>query len=72
MIKLLQFLFVVAIPLVVAGGALVTLFGVGALFDALENQDDLRRRIEALFRQPPKPARVPGRDHFYTPYWSAR
>jgi hypothetical protein len=28
------------------------------------------RRVEALFRKPPRPAAKPGSDHDYKPYWS--
>jgi hypothetical protein len=68
--SLLQFLFILAIPLVVVAGGLVTLFAVGALFDALENPESLGHRIDALFRSAPKPGKAPGPDHYYRPYWS--
>jgi cell division septation protein DedD len=29
-----------------------------------------KRRVEALFRRPPRPPKTPGRDHYYRPYWS--
>jgi hypothetical protein len=67
--KLIQFLFVVAVPLVLVGGALLTLFLVGALLHAVEDPSNLRRAIESAFRRPPRPARTPGPDHFYKPYW---
>ena len=67
-----RFLFIVAVPLVAVGGGLVTLFAVGALFDALEHPDDLRRWIEGIFRRPPAPAKDPGPDHYYRPHWNAR
>jgi hypothetical protein len=66
---LLQFLFILAVPLVLVAGGVVTLFGVGAVFDALEHPGDLRRRIEGAFRRPPKPPKTAGRDHYYRPYW---
>jgi hypothetical protein len=69
---LLQFLFIVLVPVVLAAGALVTLFAVGALFDALDHPDELRGRIEAAFRRPPGPPRDTGPEHYYRPYWSAR
>ena len=69
-LPLLQFLFVVAVPFVVVGGALVTLFAVGALFDALEHPDNLGQRIEAAFRRAPKPPQIAGPDHYYRRYWS--
>jgi hypothetical protein len=70
MMQLIQFLFIVAVPIVVAGGAVVTLFAVGALFDALEHPDGLRQSIESAFRRTPKPSRMAGPDHYYRPYWS--
>jgi hypothetical protein len=66
----IQFLFIVLVPLVVVAGALVSLFAVGALFDALEHPDEIRGRIEAAFRRPPKPPKAPGKDHYYKPYWA--
>jgi hypothetical protein len=65
-----QFLFIVAVPFVVVAGGLVTLFAVGALFDALENPGELQSRIDGLFRRPPAPPKTPGPDHYYQPYWS--
>jgi hypothetical protein len=62
-------LFVVAVPLVVVAGGLVTLFAVGALFDFLENQEAFAQRIEAAFRRPPKTPTGIGPDHYYRPYW---
>jgi hypothetical protein len=66
----IQFLFIVLVPLVIVGGAVASLFAVGALFDALENPGDLRSRIEGLFRRPPRPPKTPGPDHYYRPHWS--
>ena len=68
--SLVQFLFIVAVPLVAVAGGLVTLFAVGALFDALEHPEGLAQRVDALFRPTPKPAKAPGPDHYYRPYWS--
>ncbi len=51
----------------VAVGALA-LVGVGAAL--LLRDPGPKRRIEALFRRPPKPSRPPGPDHYYRPYWS--
>ena len=70
--KAAGFLLVLLLPLVLVGGALVTLFAIGALFDALEHPEDVRRRVEAAFRRPPRPARLAGPDHYYRPYWSGR
>jgi hypothetical protein len=69
---LLQFLFIVAVPLVVVGGGLVTLFLVGFVFDTLENPEAATRAIEAAFRRPQKPSKPAGADHYYRPYWQAR
>jgi hypothetical protein len=66
----IQFAFIVLVPLVVVGGALVSLFAVGALFDALEHPGELQSRVEALFRRPPRSPRTPGPDHYYQPHWS--
>lgn len=72
MTEILQFLFILAVPIVLAGGGVVSLFAAGALFDALEHPEELSARIEAVFRQPPKPAKTPGDDHYYKPYWQSR
>jgi hypothetical protein len=69
MVSLVQFLFIVLLPLVMVAGGLVTLFAVGALFDALEHPDELRARIDGLFRKPPAPARQTAADHYYRPHW---
>jgi hypothetical protein len=66
----LQFGFIVLVPFVAVAGGLVTLFAVGALFDALEHPGELQTRIDGFFRRPPRPPRPPGPDHYYEPYWS--
>ena len=71
MTDLLQFAFIVVLPLIVVGGALVSLFAVGALFDALEDPQALRSRVEGAFRPSTKPARIAGADHYYQRYWLA-
>lgn len=68
---LIEFLFILALPLALVAAGLAGLFGLGALFDALENPGDLRGRIEGVFRRPPKPPKIAGRGHYYRPYWSA-
>jgi hypothetical protein len=68
----LQFAFIILVPLVLVAGGLVTLFAVGALFDALENPAELRQRIEGAFRRPPAAPQAPGRDHYYRAFWSAK
>jgi hypothetical protein len=70
--KALGFGLILLLPLVVIGGGLVTLFAVGALFDALDHPREVRTRIDALFRRPPAPARMTKPDHYYQPYWSGR
>lgn len=72
MTQILQFLFILAVPIVVGGGAVLTLFAAGALLEAFEHPEELRGRIEALFRRPPRPARTPGEDHYYKPFWQSR
>ena len=69
---LLQFLFILAVPLVLVGGTVVTLFAVGALFDALEHPDALRGRIEGVFRRPLEAPKLAGKDHYYQPFWASR
>jgi hypothetical protein len=50
----------------------VTLFAVGALFDALENPALISSRIEAAFRGKPKPSKPAPADHYYKPYWAGK
>lgn len=57
----------IAILLVV--GALLALAVVVAAL-ALLNPVASKRRLEALFRRPPRPPKAPGPDHYYRPYWS--
>jgi hypothetical protein len=66
------FLFIMAVPLVLVGGGLATLFAVGALFEALDHPEQLRARIEAAFRRPPAPPKTPGVEHYYRRYWPTR
>jgi hypothetical protein len=66
-----KFAFVVAIPLVIVGATVAGLFAVGALFNALEHPEELKTRVEGLFRRPPKPARPTAPDHYYKPYWNS-
>ena len=72
MASLIGFSFIVILPLVLVAGAVVSLFAIGALFDALESPDDLRGRIEGAFRRPPKPPKPTDSDHYYRPYWASR
>jgi hypothetical protein len=69
--KLVQFLFIVAVPLALVGGGLVSFFAVGAFFEALEDPAVLGKRIEGAFRKPvaaPKPIEA---DHYYQQHWVA-
>jgi hypothetical protein len=72
MSPILAFLFIVAVPIVVVAGGLVTLFAVGALFDALENPAEISGRIEAAFRGRPKPGQPAPPDHYYQAYWAKK
>jgi hypothetical protein len=71
MLQVLQFAFVVALPILLVAGGLVTLFLVGALLEAVEHPEELSSRIEAAFRRPPKPPTAPSEEHYYKPYWQA-
>jgi hypothetical protein len=68
--QLVQILFILVVPVIVVAGAVVTLFAVGALFNALDNPDALSERIEGAFRRPPKVPKPAGEDHYYRPYWA--
>jgi hypothetical protein len=68
-VEFIQFAFIVVLPLVVVGGALASLFAIGALFDALENPQAMRARIEGAFRPSTRAARTPGPRHYYRPHW---
>lgn len=70
MMQLVQFLFILIVPLVVVAGAVVTLYAIGALFMILEDPGAFTERIEAAFRRPPKLPRPAGKDHYYRPYWA--
>lgn len=72
MLDLVQFAFIVAVPLLLVGGGLVGLFAVGALFEALEDSQGLARRINGIFSRPAKPAKAPGKNHYYRPFWVSR
>lgn len=67
--QLPRFLFIVAVPVLAIVGGLVGLFALGALFDFLDNQKDFARRIEGLFRRPPKTPKMAGPDNYYQSYW---
>jgi len=65
-----EFLFIVLLPVIMVAGGLVTLFAVGALFDALENPSAFADRLGQVMRGRPKPSKMAGPDHYYKPYWS--
>jgi hypothetical protein len=68
-VQFLQFLFIILVPIALVVGGLVSLFAVGALFDALEHPDDFKKRIEGAFRAGPAAARATRASHYYQPYW---
>jgi hypothetical protein len=57
----------ILITLVVVAVVVAVLF-LAAL--TLRGPQAARRRIEGLFRRPPRPPKAPGSDHYYRPYWS--
>jgi hypothetical protein len=67
--QLIEFLFILLLPLVVVAGAVVSLYAVGALFYFLDNPGVFTEQIEAAFRRPPKLPKLAGADHYYRPYW---
>ena len=69
---LLQFAFIVVTPFLVVAGAVITLFAIGALFDALEHPEELSGRVQSLFRPPLAPPKDPGKEQYYKPYWAGR
>lgn len=68
--KLVQFLFIVAVPLVAVVGGLVSFFAVGAFFEALEDPAVLGKRIEGAFRKPVAAPKPVAPDHYYQPHWA--
>jgi hypothetical protein len=68
--SVVEFLFIVLVPLVVVAGALVSLFAVGALFDLLDHPGEARGRIEGAFKRPPAAPRATAKDHFYQAHWT--
>jgi hypothetical protein len=69
MLTLFQFVFILLVPVVIVLGGLVTFFAIGAAFDAMEHPEELRRRIDGLFRQPVGQPRTTGAHHYYRPHW---
>ena len=72
MLQVIQFAFIVLVPLLLVAGGVASLFAVGALLDALEHPEALRGRIEGLFRPVLKAPRATGAKHYYKPYWESR
>ena len=70
LLDVVRFVFVFVLPVALAVGAVAALFSIGALFYLLDHPEELRQRVEAAFRRPPRPARSPDPDHYYKPYWS--
>jgi hypothetical protein len=69
MASLVQFLFIFMLPIIIVIATLVGLFAVGALFDALDNMDELKQRVEAAFRGTPPQSKPVSASHYYQPYW---
>ena len=55
--------------LLIAAGAVLALLVLVAVF-AMRDPRSAARRVESLFRRPRKPAKQPGSNHYYKPYWS--
>jgi hypothetical protein len=72
MSQILQFAFIVLVPLALVAGGLVSLLAIGALFDASEHPGELKGRIDGLFRQPARPPKPTDKKHYYKPYWETR
>jgi hypothetical protein len=68
-VALVQFFFIVLVPLLIVAGTLAGLFALGALFDLMEHPGEARSRVEGLFRRPPAPPRPTDKGHFYQAYW---
>ncbi len=53
-----------------AAAAVVVLAVLAGGFLLQRHREQAIRKVEGLFRRPPKPAKEPGRGHYYKPYWS--
>jgi len=69
-LDVVRFAFILVVPIVLAGGAVLSLFALGALIYLFEHPDEVRIRIEGAFRKPEKPSRRPAPGHYYQPYWT--
>ncbi len=56
--------------LLAVAGAVLGLALLVVLVLVLRDREATLRRVRSLFRRPPRPAKVPGPDHYYKPYWS--
>ncbi len=59
-----------SLPIIVSLVAVSAVALLAAVAALLLRDPGPKRRIEALFRKPPRPPRAPGPDHYYRPYWS--
>ncbi len=59
-----------SLPIIVSLVAVSAVALLAAVAALLLRDPGPKRRIEALFRKPPKPPKAPGPDHYYRPYWS--
>ena len=67
---LVQFAFIIIVPVLAVAGGVVTLLALGALFDVLDHPDQTAARVQALFRQPLAAPKTPGRESYYKAYWA--
>ena len=56
------------LTLLIVAGLLLVL--AAAVVLVLRSPEASKKRVEALFRRPPRPPKAPGKDHYYRPYWS--
>jgi predicted PurR-regulated permease PerM len=56
-------------PLIIAGAIVAFVVLVG-LYLVFRDTTALQRRIESLFRRPPRPPKTAGDEQYYRPYWS--
>jgi flagellar basal body-associated protein FliL len=55
--------------LLIVAGVLLALVVALAVF-VLRDPEASKRRVEGIFRRPPRPPKAPGTGHYYRPYWS--
>jgi len=58
------------VTLLIIAGALLGLAIVVGLALILRDPVGARRRVESIFRRPPKPHKIAGNEQYYRPYWS--